>query len=836
MASSRPSSAQDPQRCNCTNAAQELSRYLIFLRVPLLLLAAALGLFLTQQVRDVLLAMALEPDWGEMGKAAFFAVVFGVLLWLSARKLSNLEWMRQTGTPGVWVPDVRWMSPEVVWWLPRLLGIAPLLLFAAGLLFGVGWIGRAPQMALVLLLLAAALMSLLVLRTRASGTAASVRRATGLARLVQALSVRSGESDGLFTPRSELLMMALAWFNLALITVPIARAAYGPFGGGIGHVYALLLGGALFLGLWRYRGEFHAPPGYWKLFALLLALALALPILLNRTIASGVVVPRALGPIAILFDGLAIFLVFASTFFAFSIKSGIPLLTLLLVFTLFVNLSRLNDNHAVRLLPRPASGEGTSIASPELPSLEAVLVRWLSEHGRRAQIEATSPDNPWPIYVGTAQGGGVFAAYHSAKALATLSQEVPDFPRHLFALSGVSGGSVGVALYANALDPSGDNRDIVRRVDRAFEVDHLSPVLAALMTGDATQRVYPFPVPAWDRSLGLELSFSDTPGLLDPSGAPARPPISLETPFYGSQLAGSAAAAPRPFLVLNTTEVDTGRRFLLSPFRFLSDATFHAPWRPNGDQEVRTSTAAVMSARFPLITPYAFFSGSTSQKERRSVDGGYYDNSGAVTGLEIVTELNKALVRQGLAGKAKVVPIAIVNRSSFQRGGRTDLDAGPVASRPRPPKPLIGFSALDALFSTREARVAKTLSDLGVRCGQPGRKDLCITLWPFYTVLNDQGVPLTKSPFSLPLGWSLSCQSRAFISQQLRPSPQADPKPPCPSDRALKVQQTGIPPTGFPEFETIVSQVRAAVEASSAPGRGAAPAAPVAAPAAGGRP
>lgn len=43
---------------------QELSRYLLYLRVPLLLLVIAVVAFITQQVRDVLLAMALEPDWG----------------------------------------------------------------------------------------------------------------------------------------------------------------------------------------------------------------------------------------------------------------------------------------------------------------------------------------------------------------------------------------------------------------------------------------------------------------------------------------------------------------------------------------------------------------------------------------------------------------------------------------------------------------------------------------------------------------------------------------------------------------------------------------------------
>ena len=68
---------------------QELSRYLLYLRVQLLALALAGLVFLTQQVRDVLLAMALEPDWQGFGMAALFSGLFGVMLWFSARSISG---------------------------------------------------------------------------------------------------------------------------------------------------------------------------------------------------------------------------------------------------------------------------------------------------------------------------------------------------------------------------------------------------------------------------------------------------------------------------------------------------------------------------------------------------------------------------------------------------------------------------------------------------------------------------------------------------------------------------------------------------------------------------
>lgn len=169
----------------------------------------------------------------------------------------------------------------------------------------------------------------------------------------------------------------------------------------------------------------------------------------------------------------------------------------LLVAALALNSFRINDNHAVRLLPQPAAeSEQRPSVRPALPDLADTMERWLNEDKRRTAIHQASEENPWPIHVVSAQGGGVFATYHGAKALAEITKEAPAFPRHLFAISGVSGGSLGASRCVNALDPQGDNRAIVQRVDRAFDADHLSPVLAAMLTGDATQRVYPWPLAA----------------------------------------------------------------------------------------------------------------------------------------------------------------------------------------------------------------------------------------------------------------------------------------------------------------------------------------------------
>ena len=57
----------------------------------------------------------------------------------------------------------------------------------------------------------------------------------------------------------------------------------------------------------------------------------------------------------------------------------------------------------------------------------------------------------YPVFVVSAQGGGLYAAYNTATFLARLIDLCPGFRRHLFAISSVSGGSVGAAVFASAL-------------------------------------------------------------------------------------------------------------------------------------------------------------------------------------------------------------------------------------------------------------------------------------------------------------------------------------------------------------------------------------------------
>ena len=143
--------------------------------------------------------------------------------------------------------------------------------------------------------------------------------------------------------------------------------------------------------------------------------------------------------------------------------------------------------------------------------------------------------------------------------------------------------------------------------------------------------------------------------------------------------------APRPdrwlpILVLNGTSVETGRRILTSHLapnlegggRLFKDAydlhellndekgRKHEPFwswqkercacqRDDGVSiscDVTAASAVMMSARFPIVSPHGSLRNRSCQLVDRVVDGGYFENYGAVTALEIaeaITQIDAVL-------------------------------------------------------------------------------------------------------------------------------------------------------------------------------------------------
>jgi hypothetical protein len=167
------------------------------------------------------------------------------------------------------------------------------------------------------------------------------------------------------------------------------------------------------------------------------------------------------------------------------------------------------------------------------------------------------------------------------------------------------------------------------------------------------------------------------------------------------------------------------------------------------------STAALLSARFTYVSPAALINTHDLRRPSwlRLVDGGYFDNSGAVTAQEIA----RALLRSGLSCEIRG---GAANASPCMR-----LIVLYLPNEPVPPSALLSsekqqsgrfevmsevFAPVQTLLNTRGARGTQAVSFLH---GEPAVSLLTLR-------------PCTEH-VTAPLGWVLSKQVRDEMRAQL---------------------------------------------------------------------
>ena len=261
-----------------------------------------------------------------------------------------------------------------------------------------------------------------------------------------------------------------------------------------------------------------------------------------------------------------------------------------------------------------------------------------------------------------AQGGGLYAAYQAAYYLATRADVEPDFTARLFAVSGISGGSVGAGVYwairkSGVCDRAGAqgtcHRDAVNDI---LKLDYLSPAFAGLMFRDNLDNLLPVSAAVTspiDRGAVFEKLFVQRVARW------AAEQGVTDTDLLNTPMSGSVDLAKGvPILILSATRVDTGTMAIASPFQEINGKI---PGRiPNDTKpDLAVKTAMVLSARFPLITPPGRIvapkslitcqdikdpDDRTKCEARQNftvqyADGGYFDNSGLQAAFDLVNEL-----------------------------------------------------------------------------------------------------------------------------------------------------------------------------------------------------
>ena len=212
-----------------------------------------------------------------------------------------------------------------------------------------------------------------------------------------------------------------------------------------------------------------------------------------------------------------------------------------------------------------------------IPSLSNSFAAWLKK--RTEGRDASGGEHDFPVFIVAAQGGGYYAAYHSALTLARLQDLCPDFRNQVFAISGVSGGSLGASVFGAISDnipadfrqqpclAATSSGRYERVVKGFFQQDLLSPLLATFLFIDLPASLLPLPnkllpfhpIP-YNRVNALESSFEDA--FDQAKETPWSNP--LRAPFF----ARWDAARPTPALILNGTLVWRSTPFLIGQLYF----------------------------------------------------------------------------------------------------------------------------------------------------------------------------------------------------------------------------------------------------------------------------
>jgi hypothetical protein len=324
----------------------------------------------------------------------------------------------------------------------------------------------------------------------------------------------------------------------------------------------------------------------------------------------------------------------------------------------------LHPFHRVRL----CDGDCKPVMSPDQrPTVRRAARAWYEQ--AEAAYKQAGGNGPVPMVIVATAGGGIRAAYWTATVLERLAG---DFERgggsmrpYLFAISGVSGGSVGAAAFEAALtqrdekhckpDKPGDTAG--KRGDKTcplatdfLEEDFLAPALASLVFRDAPSSFLP-DLGQGDRGTALESGFEQASNDLL-----ARPFLSFFRLKNDSPLDQEPGPWWRPILLLNATHEETGNRIIAGHVLIERNVFVDSldALQMLG-QDVRASTAAHNSARFTYVSP----AGDLGSNAGSVIDGGYFENFGALSAMELAHAATAALNDPSKPPKVKLIVLMI---------------------------------------------------------------------------------------------------------------------------------------------------------------------------------
>ncbi len=329
--------------------------------------------------------------------------------------------------------------------------------------------------------------------------------------------------------------------------------------------------------------------------------------------------------------------------------------------------SLVNETHKVYLRQAPATDYDQRII------FRTYAINWLAQH-QAELLNDTAKVIPM-IFVHS-DGGASRSGYWVASVLGRLdSLSQGYFSDHLFVLSGASGGSLGnttfYALLKKSIEQGRPRYDLTRQARSFLKTDFLTFTVSRMLGSELSNYLLPV---TDDRARTLERSLETG--------------MSRQDSLYGYFSRGFSTFSNLkvndrllPILCINTTRMQDGKPGIISNVRM--DSTIYGnrvdvlALIPQG-RELNISTAVIMGARFPYLSPAGRIDEEQVLADKRAtrkhyfVDGGYFDNSGAGVVHEMIMELQKLLetdayIKNKYAGVLQKIRFTVVHIYNTQK-------------------------------------------------------------------------------------------------------------------------------------------------------------------------
>jgi hypothetical protein len=470
-----------------------------------------------------------------------------------------------------------------------------------------------------------------------------------------------------------------------------------------------------------------------------------------------------------------------------------PVLTIIMIIALADGI--IDKNSALHQIAGPVTAGAAA-----RPSLSDALGAWLhSPQTTSCSIPAgtqTAGGHPVriePLIQIAAAGGGIRAAWWTLKVLGTIAGG--SCGQHdVFAVSSVSGGSVGTAVLASV--PAGATDPVqaaAADITTMSDPDALAAAIDGLMLRDTIAGYTGLDLRA--AQMPWAQRFPDRAALMQAVWQHQDPALGAPFPLRHSWLPWA--------LLFNSTSVSTGCRAILSSVALPHPAAKMA--QPGGLscglgsaglagsydflarfrclRNLATSTAALLSARYAYITPSGTLDGCGSSRGAfadQLVDGGYGDSTGLSTLVDLaptvmadVRQYNDRAIASAAAGQpvTLIVPVTVYLGNSVQPARTVIVPA-------RTPEIDVPTSALSIGPATELTGTDALLENMAAASG-PAQWMNCasadVTCADARAIAGnavpDPLVMVTPTEYpgvAAPLGWLLSQASQKALDAALR--------------------------------------------------------------------